>query len=85
MQQEKNMKKESRACEMNIKMSQKVERNIAGQSFFGKLPDEMVLTILSYGEMEDIKNTRLWQSKKVQYWTETDRFGNLQERIILII
>ena len=31
----------------------------------------MVLTVLSYGEMEDIQNTRVWQSKKVQHCTET--------------
>ena len=41
------------------------------KSLFGKLPDEMVLTILSYGEMEDIHNTRVWQSRKVQYYTKT--------------
>ena len=41
------------------------------RSLFDKLPDEMVLTILSYGEMEDIESTRDWQSKNVQQCTET--------------
>ena len=64
---------ESRACEMNMNMAkkQKVVITISRQSFFGKLPDEMVLTILAYGEMEDIQNTRVWQSKDVQYCTKT--------------
>ena len=48
-----------------------LQRCMSRQSLFGQLPDDMVLTILSYGEMEDIQNTRIWQSKKVQHWTET--------------
>ena len=50
---------------------QKVQSSISRQSLFGKLPDEMVLTVLSYGEIKDIKRTRVWQSKKVQHCTET--------------
>ena len=38
---------------------------------FDKLPDEMVLTILSYGDMEDIQSTRGQQSKNVKHCTET--------------
>ena len=57
---------------MNMEMSkkQKVESTTM-RSLFSKLPDEMVLTILSYGTMEDITSTRVWQSKKVQHFTET--------------
>ena len=36
------------------KKRQKVQENMAIRSLFDNLPDEMVLTILSYGEMEDI-------------------------------
>ena len=50
---------------------QKIESCISRQSLFGKLPDEMVLTILSYGEMVDIQSTRIWQSKEVQHCTKT--------------
>ena len=65
---------ESKALEMNIikrNKRQKVQNNRLRQLLFGRLPDEMVLTILSYGEMEDIQSTRIWQSKKVQHCTET--------------
>ena len=40
-------------------------------SVFDNLPDEMVLTILSYSAMEDIQSTRVWQSKTVQNCTTT--------------
>ena len=50
---------------------QKVQSIIQRRSLFDKLPDEMVLTILSYNDMEDIESTRGWQSKKVQHYTET--------------
>ena len=50
---------------------QKVQSIIQRRSLFDKLPDEMVLTILSYNDMEDIESTRGWQSKKVQHCTET--------------
>ena len=53
------------------KKRQKVQENMAIRSLFDNLPDEMVLTILSYGEMVDIQNTRGWQSKNVQHCTET--------------
>ena len=66
-------KRKPRACKMNIKTTkrQKVDMTISRQSLLSKLPDEMFLTILSYGEMEDIQNTRVWQSRRVQHWTET--------------
>ena len=44
---------------------------ISRQSLFGRLPDEMVVTILFYGEMEDIQSTRVWQSKLVKRCTKT--------------
>ena len=56
---------------MQMNKKQKVEITILRQSLFGKLTDEMVLIILYYGVMEDIQNTRVWQSKKVQHCTET--------------
>ena len=55
---------------MEMTKRQKVE-SMSRQSLFRDLPDEMVLNILSYGKMEDIQNTRVWQSKKVQRCTET--------------
>ena len=54
----------------NVSKKQKVQ-SVLRRSLFNKLPEEMVLTILSYGTMEDIQSTRVWQSKKVQHWTET--------------
>ena len=52
---------------------QKVRRSISRHVslLFGNLPDEMVLTILAYGEIKDIQSTRVWQSKKVQQYTQT--------------
>ena len=50
---------------------QKVQNVMPIRSLFDKLPVEMVLTILSYNDMEDIQSTRGWQSKKVQHCTET--------------
>ena len=38
---------------------------------FGVLPDEMVLSILSYGTIKDIENTRVWQTEKVKECTTT--------------
>ena len=35
------------------------------------LPEEMVLSILSYGTIEDIQNTRIWQTEKVKECTTT--------------
>lgn len=40
------------------------------RSLFGALPDETVLIILSYGTIEDIQSTRVWQSEKVKHFTE---------------
>ena len=57
---------------MGMNKKQKVQSSsTTRQSLFGKLPDEMVLTILAYGEMEDIESTRVWQSKKVQHCTHS--------------
>ena len=58
---------------MNIGMRKrrKVQCHTKRSSLFDFFPDEMVLTILSYGTMEDIRSTRVWQSIKVQQYTET--------------
>ena len=56
---------------MKSRMTKKQKVEITISSLFGELPDEMVLTILSYGEMDDIQSSRVWQSKKVQHWTDT--------------
>ena len=40
-------------------------------SLFDIIPDELMLIILSYGTMEEIQNTRVYQSTKIQQHTET--------------
>ena len=51
---------------------QKVQHDMKQFSFlFGNLPEEMVLSILSYGTIKDIQNTRLWQTEKVKECTTT--------------
>ena len=71
--QAKEIIHKSKALEMESGKDkrQKVQDVMSIRSLFDKLPDEMVLTILSYGEMEDIQSTRGWQSKNVQHCTET--------------
>ena len=62
---------------MKSRMTKKQKVEITISSLFGELPDEMVLTILSYGEMNDIQNTRIWQSKKVKA-SENNNLDNLK-------
>ena len=38
---------------------------------FGECPDEVVLLILSFCPMKDIRNTRSWQTEIVRHSTET--------------
>ena len=38
---------------------------------FKGCPDEIVLIILSYGTMNDIRSTRIWQTENVKLCTET--------------
>ena len=47
------------------------EGDMKQESIFGVLPDEMVLSILSYGTIKDIENTRVWQTEKVKECTTT--------------
>ena len=63
----------SKALEMENgkEKRQKVQNIMSRRSLFEKLPDEMVLTILSYGDMKDIQMTHGLQSKNVQHCTET--------------
>ena len=66
------LKLETRRLEMSRKEKrQKVQDSMQERSLFDKLPDEMVLTILSYNAMEDIESTRGWQSRNVKHCTET--------------
>ena len=38
---------------------------------FTGLPDDIVLILLSYCDLESIQSTRVWQSAKVRYYTQT--------------
>ena len=38
---------------------------------FGECPDELVLIILSFCHMEDIENTRVWQTEFARHSTVT--------------
>ena len=40
-------------------------------SLFNGFPDEIVLIILSFGTMQDIRGTRVWQTAIVQHCTVT--------------
>ena len=40
-------------------------------SLFNGCPDEIVLIILSFGTMQDIQSTRVWQTAIVQHYTVT--------------
>ena len=50
---------------------EKVEIQPKRRSLFNGCPDEMVLIILSFGDMEDIQSTRVWQTDNVQHCTES--------------
>ena len=71
MPAEKKIKSKALKIESGKEKRRRVQNIMPIRSLFDKLPDEMVLTILSYGEMVDIQNTRGWQSKNVQHCTET--------------
>ena len=58
--------------EEDLEKKQKVQHVMKQELLlFGKLPDEMVVNILSYGTIEDIQNTRVNQTEKVKECTKT--------------
>ena len=70
--QAREMTSNAHEMKIGITKKRKVQHDMKQQSLlFGELPDEMVMNILSYGDMDDIENTRAWQSKKVQHFTES--------------
>ena len=53
----------------SIAKRQKVKVQPKRRSLFNGCPDEIVLIILSFGDMEDIQSTRIWQTANVQHCT----------------